>query len=138
MNEDREVAPAPPGGGVGDSTLNTPNSLLRWHYAAMMERALNRKARAQERAAAQAAGAKDDLDAAHARSIDNRSLIETGGLCGCFYCLATFDASEVVEWVDACKTTALCPSCHIDTVLSARTDPIDPRFLRRMRDYWFE
>jgi len=111
---------------------------MQWHYAAMIERALDRRTRAQAKVSAKAAETKDDLDAAHARSLDNRSVIEAGGSCGCFYCLKTFDASQVVEWVDAPKTTALCPFCHIDTVLSAKTDPIDSDFLRRMRNHWFE
>lgn len=106
--------------------------------ASNTQRALDRKARAQARASAKAAGAEDDLHAAHARTLNNRAVIEAGGLCGCYHCLATFAASDVVEWVGASKATALCPSCHIDAVVSSRTDPIDPGFLRRMHDFWFE
>jgi hypothetical protein len=50
--------------------------------------------------------------------------------------LATFDASEVTEWVRG--TTALCPRYGIDAVLSVHAAPIDPEFLRRMRARWFE
>lgn len=137
MNKDREIESAQPGEGVVESTSNTPGIPTRWHYAVMMKGALARKVRAQARASAQTGGGKNDLHAAHARSLNNRSVIEVGGTCGCFYCLTTFDASDVAEWVDATKTTALCPSCHIDSVLSSRTDRIDVGFLRRMRDQWF-
>lgn len=77
-----------------------------------------------------------DLRAAHAHSLRNREALSRGGRCGCFYCLAVFDASEVREWVG--RGTALCPRCGIDAVLSARAAPIDPAFLRRMRARWFE
>jgi hypothetical protein len=77
------------------------------------------------------------LDEAHLRSLNNRQVLAGGGKCGCFHCLATFDADQVTEWVDE-GSTALCPRCHIDTVLSARADSIDQMFLRRMRDFYFE
>ncbi len=66
--------------------------------------------------------------------MDNRVLIEAGGPCGCFHCLKTFDAAEVMQWQGS---TALCPFCHYDTVLSAQADPIDAAFLRRMNQHWF-
>ncbi len=138
MNEDRETAQADLGKDVAAPTSDTPGTPMQWHYATMMERALDRKIRAHAKASAKAVEAKDDLHAAHARSLNNRSVVEAGGPCGCFYCLAIFDASEVVEWVDACEATALCPRCQIDTVLSSRTDPIDAGFLRRMHDHWFK
>jgi hypothetical protein len=77
------------------------------------------------------------LKAAHRHSLDNHQLLATGGECGCFHCLRTFDAGEVTEWVDD-TSTALCPRCHVDAVLSSKIEPIDPDFLRRMHDYWFE
>jgi hypothetical protein len=77
------------------------------------------------------------LKAAHEHSMRNREVLAQGGECGCFHCLQTFDADEVIEWVDG-GATALCPRCHIDSVLSSQTDPIDPAFLRRMHSRWFE
>jgi hypothetical protein len=47
-----------------------------------------------------------------------------------------FDAREVVDWIGG--TTARCPRCGIDAVLSARAAPIDPGFLNRMRRRYFE
>jgi hypothetical protein len=77
------------------------------------------------------------LLAAHRHSLDNRQLLASGGQCGCFHCLRTFDASEVTHWVGRGNATGLCPFCHYDTVLSSRADPIDPTFLRRMHERWF-
>ena len=77
------------------------------------------------------------LKTAHSRCIDNHRLLANGGRCGCFYCLKTFDASEVATWVDE-GVTALCPHCGIDTVLSEKADPIDPWFLKRMHAFWFK
>jgi NAD-dependent SIR2 family protein deacetylase len=77
------------------------------------------------------------LKAAHTHIMNNRELLGNGGKCGCFHCLRTFDASEVAKWVDD-GHTALCPYCHVDSVLSANVDPVDPTFLRRMQEYWFE
>ena len=77
-----------------------------------------------------------DLRAAHARSLRNRADLSMGGVCGCFYCLAVFDASEVRDWIN--ETTARCPRCGIDAVLSHRAALIAPEFLRRMRARWFE
>ena len=77
------------------------------------------------------------LEVAHRRSLRNRQLLSDGGECGCFYCLSTFDASEVTEWVHD-GSTALCPRCHIDSVLSSKVNSIVPTFLRRMHDFYFE
>jgi hypothetical protein len=77
------------------------------------------------------------LNAAHARSMDNRQLIASGGACGCFHCLNTFDATKVTHWGGRGGKTAFCPVCHYDTVLSSRADPIDPFFLRRMNARFF-
>jgi len=55
-------------------------------------------------------------------------------LGGDLYCFAVIDAAEVQGWVSG--TTALCPRCGIDAVLSARTAPTnganrDPASLQR-------
>ena len=76
----------------------------------------------------------DDLDAAHLHSFRNRPLLEKGGRCGCFFCLAEYDASAVTKWVDDGRT-ALCPQCGIDSVLSEPYN--DPTFLREMQREFF-
>ena len=77
------------------------------------------------------------LKVAHGRSLGNRRLLLQGGPCGCFHCRRTFEASEITQWVDPNGETALCPHCGTDAVLSAKADPIDPTFLRRMQARWF-
>lgn len=77
------------------------------------------------------------LEAAHRHSYRNRALISAGGVCGCFYCRRTFDASRVQQFVDDGQT-ALCPYCGVDAVLSATVDPIDANFLRQMHRRFFE
>jgi hypothetical protein len=83
------------------------------------------------------AGVEPNLEAAHDQSFRNRPLIENGGACGCFYCLKTFDASEVVMWVHD-DSTALCPHCGIDAVLSSKGCSIAAAFLHSMHARWFK
>jgi hypothetical protein len=77
------------------------------------------------------------LQAAHRHSLDNRQSLAGGGECGCFHCLRTFHASEVTAWGGRGASTAVCPYCHYDTVLSGAVDPIDAGFLRQMQARWF-
>jgi hypothetical protein len=85
------------------------------------------------------------LEAAHAHCSGHREEIERSDLCGCFYCMATFAPSEIVDWIDApddadeeAGTTALCPRCGIDSVIgSASGYPIDADFLTAMHAEWF-
>src|SRR4051812_9297646 len=75
------------------------------------------------------------LKAVHDHSFDTRRGINAGGACGCFHCLRTFPATEVTKWIG---NSAVCPYCHIDSVLSGNVDPIDQLFLTRMRKAWFK
>jgi hypothetical protein len=77
------------------------------------------------------------LQAAHRHSLDNREILAAGGQCGCFHCLRTFDAGEVINWGGRGSSNAVCPHCHYDTVLSGAVDPIDGGFLRQMQARWF-
>jgi hypothetical protein len=77
------------------------------------------------------------LETAHRQSLRNRPILASGGACGCFYCLKTFDASEVVQWVHD-DWTALCPHCGIDAVLSSKACSITPAFLHSMHAHWFK
>jgi hypothetical protein len=77
-----------------------------------------------------------DLIAAHKRCTDNRQALTEAGNGACFYCLEEFAADEISEWIDR-DTTALCPRCGIDSVLSV-TGQADKEFLRQMHEYWFE
>ena len=77
-----------------------------------------------------------DYDSAHKHCQKHREEVLASELCGCFYCLKTFDAQDVTEWVDK-GLTARCPHCGIDAVLSEKADPIHPLFLKRMQTCWF-
>ncbi|HEY7403945.1 MAG TPA: cytoplasmic protein [Candidatus Angelobacter sp.] len=78
------------------------------------------------------------IAAAHAHSCKNRCEIERSKLCGCFYCLLIFPATEVGNNYLAVEDTAMCPRCGIDSVIgSASGIDLTPEFLRKMHDFWF-
>jgi hypothetical protein len=78
------------------------------------------------------------LEAAHDRSTGHRAELERSEVCSCFYCLETFDASEVEEWIDDDRT-ALCPRCAVDSVIgsASRYPTGDRRFLEAMHACFF-
>ncbi len=89
-----------------------------------------------------------DYRAAHKHSSEHYDEIAASSVCGCFYCLAIFPPSDIVNWIqenpdndrDILLTgqTALCPICGIDSVIgSASGYPMETRFLEIMHDYWF-
>ena len=49
-------------------------------------------------------------------SFKNRKILEKFKKCSCFYCLETFETSEIKEYVDN-NETALCPNCGIDSLI---------------------
>ena len=76
---------------------------------------------------------------AHKLSINNKSIILASERCGCFYCKRLFRPDQIIEWVtDKMDETAMCPFCHIDSVIP-ETDEVklDENLLQEMRDYWF-
>lgn len=86
---------------------------------------------------------------AHRHSSKHRDEIEASSLCGCFYCLSIFAASEITEWVDwpadvpedlelSLGITALCPKCGIDSVIGDKSGfPVTTDFLAAMERHWF-
>lgn len=42
-------------------------------------------------------------------------------MCGCFCCLQTFEATEVIDWIDD-GDTPVCPYCGVAAVLEGVTD----------------
>lgn len=46
----------------------------------------------------------------------NRPALEKAYHCGCCFCFEIFEPSEIREWTDA-NDTAICPRCHIDSVV---------------------
>jgi hypothetical protein len=54
----------------------------------------------------------------HRRCIDNWRYASISKECGCFKCLAHFDASEITHWYESPnEKTAACPHCKIDAVI---------------------
>jgi hypothetical protein len=81
-----------------------------------------------------------DLVAAHKHSFENRGELLTSESCGCFYCLAIFPPTEIVNWIDerSGQSTASCPRCRIDSVIGSKSEyPITVEFLDAMRTHWF-
>jgi hypothetical protein len=90
--------------------------------------------------------AKSDIVAAHKHCALHRAQILDSDRCGCFYCLAIFQPSEIEDWVEeppnvgisASGQSALCPRCGIDSVIGSRSGyPITVEFLTRMKEHWF-
>lgn len=78
-----------------------------------------------------------EMDALHKKSIRNHSYFLQPGLAGCFYCLKIFDVSAVQAWVDKGET-ALCPFCHVDSVLveSSLAFPLNIGILEEARKFY--
>lgn len=80
---------------------------------------------------------KQALEEAHKLSSDHKKDVVASKLCGCFYCVSTFDPSFIKEWIDGGQT-ALCPKCGIDSVLPESTSYVlDVEFLSDMYGHWF-
>jgi hypothetical protein len=67
--------------------------------------------------------------------LSTKDIVNNSKLCACFYCLQTYDASEVTEWVDR-GFTAICPKCGIDSVVgdNGGTIPADWQLLEWHRE----
>ena len=75
---------------------------------------------------------KKKLDGAAKASFKNKAQVAISDVCGCYYCIKTFQPEEVVEWTDN-GTTAICPRCGIDAVLgSASGFSIDEATLKEI------
>lgn len=89
----------------------------------------------------------DQLHALHRRAFKNRSEIESSVECGCFSCQNFFKPDEIKNWCDPDSsdrdhskgTTALCPRCGIDSVLSSGVEgELTPLLLKVMHFMYFE
>jgi hypothetical protein len=70
----------------------------------------------------------------HARL--NRQHMQPGVACRCFYCLHSFPADEISHWIDE-GTTALCPYCSVDSVLSSSADPLSDALIQQLHAAYF-
>ena len=81
---------------------------------------------------------KNSVIAAHTYCTNNKESLMNDSSCGCFYCLTIFSPSEIVEWIQDEKETAVCPYCGIDSVIGESAGyPITKEFLEKMQKYWF-
>jgi hypothetical protein len=85
---------------------------------------------------------KTEYHSAHQHSSLHRKQVLSSDLCGCFYCLAIYPPSKIVEWVDeddnGVGQTAMCPECGIDSVIGSKSGvPLTKDFLQNMHKIWF-
>ena len=80
-----------------------------------------------------------ELQIAHGHSSAHRAELERSEMCRCFFCLATFPATEIEQWIeDRGGETAICPRCGIDSVIgSASGIDMSDAFFGEMRRHWF-
>jgi uncharacterized Zn finger protein len=83
-----------------------------------------------------------ELKRIHSISSDNKALIGESEQCGCFYCGRIFPSTDVKQYVrksrkDPQPTTALCPHCGIDSVVSDNAVELNIAMLVEMRERWF-
>lgn len=74
-----------------------------------------------------------DYQKLHILSTHHRAAILAATHLSCFYCCEIMTNTVTLEWIDEGQT-ALCPLCHIDSVLPGR---YTPELLQAMHDYWF-
>lgn len=75
---------------------------------------------------------------AHDCSIRNKEQLEKSEKCGCYNCCKIFSPSEITDYVSDEEPTALCPYCHIDSVIGdASGFAISKKFLKEMNKRWF-
>jgi hypothetical protein len=83
----------------------------------------------------------DPLDQAQYASFYNRNSMQSSQMAGCFYCLNTFPAYEVVDWLDEQyeqQASAVCPRCKAAAVIGdASGHPIEEEFLEKMNSRWY-
>jgi hypothetical protein len=80
------------------------------------------------------------LELAHKSCSSHKEELEKSKLCGCFYCLETFEPKEIIEYFEEnldSGETAICPKCGIDSVLSDKFPISDKSFLEAMQIYYF-
>lgn len=71
-------------------------------------------------------------------SLNNRKQLQGSSRCGCYYCEKIYEPSKIKSWVDKLGETAICPFCHIDSVIAETKDlPLTKEFLQEAHKYWF-
>lgn len=79
----------------------------------------------------------EGMEWAREQSMNNLEAIDASQWAGCFYCGELFKADQVKSYIQP-EGTALCPLCHIDSVIGdASGAPLSHKFLERMHMKWF-
>ncbi len=93
---------------------------------------------------------KNDLLVGYRFLTNNWAQIQASTACGCCNCQLTFLPADIVAWTGLdfddvdnpeaiARQTALCPHCGSEAVLgNASGLPVDPQFLGRMNEAWFQ
>lgn len=81
---------------------------------------------------------EDECRLAHRYCAANEAYVHESDKCGCFFCLKTFRARDVVNWLDDSDgKTAVCPYCGVDSVLPDSKVELSKDFLEKMYEVWF-
>ncbi len=73
-------------------------------------------------------------------SVNNKTEILNGAICGCYNCLKVSQTKAIMEWVsepNGKENSATCPNCSFDSVLSSNYPIEDSEFLEAMRKFHF-
>ena len=70
----------------------------------------------------------------------NKKIILSGNKAACYYCCKIFDSKEVVDFIKEKDgdSTALCPRCGIDTLISDSQAELSPEFIKAMQQHYFK
>jgi hypothetical protein len=78
------------------------------------------------------------LKKVHEGSSCHKEELMSGKLCGCFYCMNTFDSNDIEDWIEEQNGfTAIRPKCGINSVLGTEYPINDSEFLSEMNKIWF-
>lgn len=81
---------------------------------------------------------KEQIEAAYAHTIRNRSEILPSRNCCCIDCRRIFPAREVVDWIDDGQT-AMCPYCDTDAVIGdASGYQLTDEFINTLHNEYFD
>lgn len=80
---------------------------------------------------------KEKIQEAIKYATSNKQSIQKSEKAACYYCLKTYNSSEVLEFIEP-EGTALCPKCGIDSVLPSNSPyELLPEVLKELHKYWF-
>jgi NTP pyrophosphatase (non-canonical NTP hydrolase) len=85
-----------------------------------------------------------ELHRIHAASSQNYAALLPAGceLASCFHCLSSFHPEEITGWVGEGGWDAVCPRCHVDSVVPSTALDVEGwtrnEVLVAMKGYWFD